>query len=469
MQADPKFWISHVHPEDFPRVVAEIADYLSRDGGTVEYRFSNNTGEYRWIRDSFRVIRTKDSKEGEIIGSWTDITERKLMEQQFLQAQKMDAVGQLTGGVAHDFNNRLTVIMGNLELLERQLKDHPNALPLIQSALAAAEGGAELTRRMLTFSRQQVLETSVFNINELIEAMGEMLRRTLGEAITIKLSPGQGLWPIKADRSMLENVLLNLAVNARDAMPKVGQLTIETANLVLDRNYLANHSQANPGEHVLLAVSDTGTGMNEEIRQHIFEPFFTTKEKGKGTGLGLSMVYGFVKQSNGSIEVYTEPGHGTSFKIYLPRHQGDESVTTASGPKVAAAGSDLLYGRTILLVEDEPGVRAIAQSVLTEMGARIITADSGPAALICFAQEPDIDLLFTDMVMPGGMTGIDLSKKCREQRPGLRVLYTSGYAPQAAADMNGVSGPNDFWLAKPYRPHLLKQAVLRTFGKEDPA
>ncbi|HTT07661.1 MAG TPA: PAS domain S-box protein [Gammaproteobacteria bacterium] len=457
-------WENSIHPEDRERVITAVDAHL-RDPSkpfSEEYRVRCKDGSYRHWLDQGMVIKGADKAEGRWIGACADITQRKHMEQQLAQSQKMDAVGQLTGGVAHDFNNRLTAIIGNLELLERRFKDDATALRYVHAALKAAEGGASLTRSLLAFSRKQVFEAQVFDINDLIQSTQELLQRALGETIKIEVAPAADLWQVRTDRGMMENVLLNLAINARDAMPGGGVLTIETTNCTLDSAYVTRHAQADAGEYVLVAVSDTGTGMSEEVRRHAFEPFFTTKERGKGTGLGLSMAYGFAKQSGGHIEIYSEVGHGTSIKLYLPRHRKGASADKTSATTTTSTWGKL-GGQKILLVEDDPAVLAITTSALTEMGCQVISAENGPAALECFARHPDIVLLFTDVVMPGGMTGVELALKLRTQRPELRVLYTSGYAPQAAA--NHISKTeNDFWLAKPYRAHALQEAVRRALG-----
>ena len=464
MLNNPWFWLMHVHPDDVTRVIGEIDKYIEHGGGTVEYRFRHKDDQYRWIRDSFLVLHDADGQPIEVIGSWSDITDVRRTEEQLAQAQKMEAVGQLTGGIAHDFNNRLTVIIGNLELLQRKLNDDPVRVDIIKSALSAAEGAADLTHRLLTISRRQVLDPVEIDINALLSGMHDMLKRTLGETITIVIAPGAELWPVRADRSHLENVLLNLTVNARDAMPKGGQLTIETHNTVVGNDYVENHADAAPGAYVMLAVSDTGEGMSKEVKRHVFEPFFTTKAEGMGTGLGLSMVYGFVKQSKGHIELYSEPGHGSSFKIYLPR---DSSAVVAESVVTAHEKGDanITRGKTILLVEDDEMVRKIAVTLLSlsETECLVLIADSGPAALELFARQPDIDLLFTDMIMPGGMNGLELAAKMRERLPGLRVLYTSGYAPQAAADHRVIEHPNDYWLAKPYQVKALREMLHTIF------
>jgi len=323
---DPKFWFDNVQPDDFQRIKSELERHIKEGGGQLEYRFRKKNGEYIWVRDSFRVIWDANKVPFEVVGSWTDITASRQVEEQLVQSQKMEAVGQMTGGIAHDFNNRLTVIMGNLELLQRRLGNDQAAANQLKSILSAAEGAADLTRQLLAFSRRQAMETTVVNVNELVVNLRDMLQRTLGEMVKVEVHPGPDLWSVRTDRSLLENVLINLGVNARDAMPKGGKLIIETANTALKDTYSLIHGKEISGDFILLTVSDTGTGMTEEVKQRIFEPFFTTKAKGKGTGLGMSMVYGFVKQSGGHIDIHTELGHGTSFKIYLPKDSSAENT-----------------------------------------------------------------------------------------------------------------------------------------------
>ncbi len=459
LYASPRNWLEAIHPDD--RANVEAALYLQETGNYDEkYRIVRPDGGVRWIHDKAYPVRDTHGAVYRIAGVAEDITDQIKLEGQLRQSQKMEAVGQLSGGIAHDFNNRLTVIMGNLQLLQRKLKDDPAAAAMIDSALSASGGAADLTRRLLAFSRQQVLEPAVLDVNTLITGMQDLLAKTLGETVEIVTLPGPALWPVQTDPHLLENAVLNLAINARDAMPKGGTLTLETANIKLGEDYVAAHPYTVPGEYVFIGISDTGQGMNEEIKRRVFEPFFTTKPQGKGTGLGLSMVYGFVKQAGGHIEVYSEEGHGTSFKIYLPRvFAGDEAD---AAPRKAGSGQTIrLTGKTILLVEDEPEVRAISSALLNELGCRLLIAENGPAALKIAAGHPDIDLLFTDMIMPGGLTGIELAAQLREQRPDLKVLYTSGYAPQAAANRLAIEHPNDAWLAKPYMPDDLLAAVCK--------
>ena len=391
------------------------------------------------------------------IATLRDATDRRVAEVHLQQALKLEAVGQLTGGIAHDFNNLLTVILGNLQLLERRVGGDERLSKRIRAASGAALRGAELTKRLLAFSRRQVLEPEVTDLNNLVAGMDDLLRRTLGETIEINVSLEADLWPVRVDVSQLENALLNLAVNARDAMPQGGKLTIETANARLDEAFAARHTFMTAGPYVMLAVNDTGSGMPPEVIEHAFEPFFTTKEVGKGTGLGLSMVYGFVKQSGGHVIIYSEEGHGTTVKLYLPRAEpGDAAAVeeAAPGPAVEAGGE------TILVVEDDAAVREIAVSLLRDHGYHVLEAEDGAAALKILDDHPDIDLLLTDVVMPGGMGGPDLARNARERRPDLKVLFTSGYAEHAIAH-GGVLGEGVEILGKPYQTDEMMLKVRR--------
>ena len=371
---------------------------------------------------------------GELIGFakvTRDMTERRAVEERLRQAQKMEAIGQLTGGVAHDFNILLTVIFGNLETLQRRLpeKDDDDLRRLVEGAIRGATRAAQLTHRLLAFSRRQPLEPKPVNLNRLVAAASELLQRTLGERVAVETVLGAGLWWVQVDPSQLESALLNLAVNARDAMPEGGKLTIETANTYLDEAYAAGQDDLAPGQYVLLAVSDTGTGMSKEIIVRAFEPFFTTKAPGEGTGLGLSQVYGFIKQSGGHVKIYSEPGEGTTVKLYLPRlatapGQGESAET---GPMAPMARR----GETILVVVDDDDVRAHSVDILRELGYRVIAAPDGPSALRILESEPEIRLIFTDIGLPGGLNGRHLAEEARRRYPALRVLYTTAYARNA--------------------------------------
>jgi signal transduction histidine kinase/CheY-like chemotaxis protein len=373
-----------------------------------------------------------------------------------LQSQRLEAVGQLTGGVAHDFNNLLTVVLGNADLLRGGALDEPVRAQALQMLTEAAERGAGLTRQLLAFARKQPLAPGSVDVNPLVAALEPMLRRTLGEHIEIELVRGAGVWPALVDAGQLENALLNLCLNARDAMPRGGRLTLETANAALDPRYAEAHAEVTPGQYTMLAVSDTGNGISREHLKHVFEPFFTTKEKGKGTGLGLAMVYGFVKQSGGHVSIYSEPGQGTTVKIYLPRAEparASAAVAPVPAPLPPAAG-----GAIVLLVEDDEPVRILAGLELRAMGYQVLEAASGAEALALLREPQPVDLLFTDVVMPGGMSGRELADAALQLRPALPVLFTSGYTENAVVH-HGRLDPGVMLLQKPYRRDDLARAV----------
>ena len=378
-----------------------------------------------------------------------DLTEKRAVEEQLRQAQKMEAVGQLTGGIAHDFNNLLTVINGNIELAQRSLEkgdDPAKASRAIANARQGAERAASLTQRLLAFSRRQPLSPKPLHLDRVVEGLSDLLKRALGELIQLKTVIGPHLWLVEADPNQIESTLLNLAVNARDAMADGGTLTIEIGNVHLDSEYAALCGDVAPGNYVMVAVSDTGTGMAPPVLTRIFEPFFTTKEIGRGTGLGLSQVYGFVKQSGGHVEVLSEPGQGTTVKIYLPRFIGE----AGNVQEERSAPHDLsANGETILVVEDDDGVRAYSVEILHELGYRALEAADGHEALrLIEAEEHVIDLLFTDVVMPG-MSGKELSERAHALRPELKILYTSGYTRDGFL-RDGKLDPGIALLAKPF-------------------
>lgn len=347
-------------------------------------------------------------------------------EEALLQSQKMEAVGQLAGGIAHDFNNLLQVIAGNLEILERNLPpENARLRRAAGQALAGAQRAAALTRRLLGFSRRQPLDPRPVDVNRLMGGMSELLYRALGETVEVEAVQGAGLWRIEADPNELEAAILNLALNARDAMGEGGRLTIETANVQIDKAYAANHPEVHPGRYVMLSVSDTGSGMDEETLAHAFEPFFTTKPIGKGTGLGLSQVYGFATQSGGHVKICSKPGHGTTVKLYLPRLvAGTIEAPETETPKPPRGVAD----EVVLVVEDDADVRAFTVETLRDLGYRVLEAADGPTALAQLEAHPAVDLLFTDVILPNGMTGVDIAAQARRLRPGIGVLFTTGYA-----------------------------------------
>jgi len=382
------------------------------------------------------------------------IAQREQAETALRQAQKMEAIGQLTGGIAHDFNNFLQVIQGNLQLLERRGVGSDDTQRMIRAAIRSAERASTLTRRLLAFARRQPLNPVPIDVNKLIIATSELLRGTLGETVTIETALAGGLWRVAADPNQLENALLNLAVNARDAMPAGGKLRIETANAHLDA--ASSAGDAAPGPYVVIAVSDEGTGMTKETREQAFEPFFTTKDVGKGSGLGLSQVYGFIKQSGGYAKIDSEPGKGTTVTLYLPRLAESPDATPG-----AADARPPLRGRedvVILAVEDDADVRAHSVALLRELGYAVLEAADGAAALDLLDRHPDVQLLFTDVGLPGGLNGRELADEARRRHPRLRVLFTSGYARDAIVH-HGRLDPGVDLLAKPFTFEALAAKV----------
>jgi PAS domain S-box-containing protein len=381
-----------------------------------------------------------------------DITARRQHEEELhrveaalAQSQKMEAVGQLTGGVAHDFNNLLTLVLGNLELLEKDGESAQEGWPrTLRAARRAAERGAALTQRLLAFSRRQALRPHDTDINRLVSGMSELLRSTLGERIAIETVLAGGLWRTFVDSNQLESAVLNLAVNARDAMPDGGKLTIETGNTHLDEEYAAAHSEVTPGQYVLLAVSDSGTGMSDETIARAFEPFFTTKPEGEGTGLGLSQIYGFVKQSNGHVKIYSELGHGTTLKIYLPRYVGSEEPAVSAPAEAQVALGDA----TVLVVEDDGDLREYIVSILTRLGYRALGAGEASAALTIIESHPEVGLILTDVGLPG-LNGRRLADEAQRRLPGVKILFTSGYARNAIVH-HGVLDHGVELLSKPF-------------------
>jgi len=389
-----------------------------------------------------------------------EVANRMKAEEALRQMQKMEAVGQLTGGIAHDFNNLLTIIVGNIELLQRRLPEGQERLRrAADHAMEATRRAATLTQRLLAFSRRQPLDPKPIDANKLVAGMSELLRRTLGETVVLETVLAGGLWRTLADPNQLENAIVNLAVNARDAMPDGGKLTIETANARLDEAYVQKLAEpVPPGQYVQVSVSDTGTGMDRATMERVFEPFFTTKEAGKGTGLGLSQVYGFVRQSNGHVRIYSELGEGTTIKIYLPRLIGSDEEPAERPAQTPAMmkGS----GETILVVEDEPSLRVYTVEALRDLGYRVLEAADGRSALAIVEQHPDIALLFTDVVLTGGMNGRTLAEEVTRRRPRMPVLYTTGYTASAIVHQ-GRLDPGMHLLGKPFTYAELAAKVRR--------
>jgi PAS domain S-box-containing protein len=400
-------------------------------------------------------------QDGELIyvGIVHDLTRRKLTEQQLQQAQKMETVGQLSGGIAHDFNNLLTVIIGNAELLSEQLKTRPDLRQFADDICESGERGAELTQRLLAFSRRQLLQPQAIDCRDLLQSMLKLLKRTLRENIEIKTAFGPGSIQAFADRAQLESAVLNLALNAQDAMPSGGHLTLSTELAAIDEDYRALHPEVASGAYALISVTDDGEGMTPDVIEHAFEPFFTTKEVGKGSGLGLSMVYGFAKQSDGHVSIYSEQGLGTTVRLYLPRVGGGQSPTDVLDSEDAAPRGH----ETILIAEDDPFVRSSVILRVEALGYRVVAAVNGQEALQRLRADPGIDMLFTDIVMPGGMSGWELAEQARRIRPGLPVLFTSGYALETLVEQ-GRAQAEAVVLTKPYRKAELAQRLRDAFA-----
>jgi two-component system cell cycle sensor histidine kinase/response regulator CckA len=423
-----------------------------------EYQNRRKNGELYWASTTIAPVKDESGTITNFVALQEDVTETRSLEAQLRQAQKMEAVGRLAGGVAHDFNNLLTVITSYSQLL---LEDMAAADPRradLQEIQRAAIGAAGLTRQLLAFSRQQVLEPRVLNLNDVLSAAGKMLQRLIGEDVALQLTLAPELGNVKADPGQIEQVIMNLAVNARDAMLDGGKLTIETSNIDLEESYTAQHAVVAPGSYILVTVTDTGSGMDEPTKARLFEPFFTTKEIGRGTGLGLATVYGIVKQSNGYIWVYSELGHGTSFKVYLPRVSDTAAATAEARPPFNNGGTE-----TILLAEDASAVRAVAQEILQRLGYTVLVANDGHSALqLARARTETIHLLVTDVIMPE-MSGRQLADRLKEQRPGLKVLFVSGYTDDAIV-RHGMLEPGIAFLQKPFTPQTLARKVREVLG-----
>lgn len=391
---------------------------------------------------------------------YAEAERRDLAEQALRQSQKMEAVGQLTGGVAHDFNNLLTIIIGNLGIAKRGVVE-ARAERALNNALVGAERAAQLTQRLLAFSRRQPLNPRVLDINKLIVAISDLLTRTLGENVQLETISGAGLWNVEVDASEMESTLLNLALNARDAMPDGGKLTIETGNAYLDEEYCRKHEGIAPGQYILIAVSDSGAGMSAETIDRAFEPFFTTKEAGKGTGLGLSQVYGFMKQSGGHVKIYSEPGEGTTIKLYLPRRDGDEVAATADDDLNAERGG----GETILIVEDDDGVRQYASEILRDLNYQVIEAKDSATALRLLDADKKFDLLLTDVVLPG-KNGRELASEVERRRPGTKIIFMTGYSRNAIVHQ-GRLDPGIELIPKPLTERVLARKIRQLLNRSN--
>jgi signal transduction histidine kinase len=463
-------WIESIHREDRVRIADLIESALATQSRELqaEFRLGGTLGsQLKWMELRAIVFYNEDQKAARVVGVSVDVTERKRAlaelraftevleegikartreleaefaartkaEESLRHAQKMEAVGQLTGGVAHDFNNLLTVVLGGLDMIGRQIAELPSSPAVVRiirardMALHGAQRAATLTARLLAFSRQQALAPQSIDANKLVAGTCELLRRTLGEAVSLETVLAGGLWRTFADPGQLENALINLALNARDAMPKGGKLTIETANCYLDQTYVSSLLEpVVSGQYVMIGVADTGTGMDTMTQERAFDPFFTSKEVGKGTGLGLSQVYGFVRQSDGHVKIYSEPGEGTTIKIYLPRHAGEDDPEAVKDQLSDAAGA--IGSETILVAEDDNSLRSYTTEILRELGYVVLEARDGHSALQVLDKN-HVDLLFTDVVMPDGMNGRQLADKAMGLRPQLKVLFTTGYTRNA--------------------------------------
>jgi PAS domain S-box-containing protein len=448
--------ISSGVPPYTQREAMEIAEKTIVSGRPQRFDWHCKAKDSRLFWCEVAVRFASISGEDVVLAMVRDVTERRRTEEQLRQAQKMEAIGNLTGGMAHDFNNLLGIIVGNLDLARDQIGDDQELREIVGEALDAAWRGADLTRRLLAFARRQPLRPARVEVNELIADTARLLRRLLGEDVEITLDLADGVWPVVVDPAQLEASLANLATNARDAMPRGGRLIIATANKQLDADYVATHTDATVGDFAMIEVSDTGCGMSPEIQRQIFEPFFTTKSVGKGTGLGLSMVFGFLRQSNGHVNVYSEPGVGTTFRLYLPRAAGAATRETVDARPVPQG-----TGQTVLVVEDNVGVRRVVGRQLRELGYRVVESDSAAAGLQVLQREA-IDLLFTDIVMPGGLDGFELAQLARGRWPALKVVLTSGF-PQSRLDGDGALLGSLELLSKPYRKEDLAAALRTAF------
>ncbi len=456
------FWESRLHPDDRERALAQFATALETGVATVEYRWRGADDKYRILLDQAVVLRDEDGAPQELCGTILDVTDTREMQQQLAHVQKMETIGQLTGGIAHDFNNMLTVVIGSLERLARMVPDDPKAARRVDMALQAALRCSDLTRRLLAFARRQQLHPESVDMDALVRNMGELMERTLGPNINVVIETAPPQCPALVDRTQAESALLNLVINARDAMAGNGRLTIATTTVTVGEDGQEAGLDLHPGHYVRLTVADTGCGMPADVLERAFEPFFTTKDVGKGTGLGLSMIHGFVKQSGGIIKVESAPDCGTTFHLYLPCAP-DADPQTSRDPDAADATPMPGQGELVLVVDDDHAVRHVAVLTLQELGYNVLEAENGPTALAVLAGNPRVDLLFTDIVMPGGMNGLELAQEAMRRYPDVKVLYASGYAHGVAGGV-GTAGPGAEILIKPYRDRDLARAIRVALG-----
>ncbi len=446
-----------IHPEERPRALErrKMMRSTGKRAPLTVMKFQRTDGTPVLLEVQASPIEYEGQPS--IVAIGRDVTERIRLEEQLRQSQKLEAVGQLTGGIAHDFNNLLTIIVCNLDLMKELPKVPPSAMQSIDLALNAALRGADLTRRLVAFARSQALVPQSFSLNDRVSATVDLLHRTLGEHVEIKLVLEPDLWPAMADPSQFESALVNLAINARDAMEQSGRLTIETANTHLDEDYVRRNPEVAVGDYAVLRVSDTGSGMTPEVLARAFEPFFTTKAA-KGTGLGLSMVYGFARQSKGHVKIYSEPGRGTTIRLYLPRAAAQSSTAGARKPDLLPAARP---NERILVVEDNNEVRETVVRQLRDLGYDTLEAPGGQEAIDILVTDERVDLLFSDVVMPGGMDGTQLAEAATALRPGLKILLTSGFARASIQD-GATSAYLKNLLSKPYRKTELAERLRAT-------
>ena len=442
-----------IHPEDVPEALRCLQAVIAAPQRAVHttIRLRHRDGGWRVVESTLRNLLHVPAVRG-IVSNGRDITEQRQLEQRLLQALKLESVGRLAGGVAHDFNNLLVAILGYAQFLEEGIRAGKPSLEDLAEIREAGEQARDLTRQLLAVARRQVVEPVVMDLNGVLRDAERLLRRVLGEDVVLTVIPAPDLWRVKADPAQVQQVVLNLAVNARDAMPRGGTLVLETANVEIDDRYAQAHPGVRPGRYARLAVSDSGVGMSPEVRAHLFEPFFTTKPAGEGTGLGLATVYGIVQQAGGHVSVHSETGRGTSFQIHLPRTEEAEA-----GPEPAAARRDIGGDETVLVVEDAPAVRELAVRALEEAGYRVLQARNGWEALAAAGAPGPVHLVLTDVVMPD-MSGPQLAQALGRNRPGTRVLYMSGYTENTVVH-HGVIDAGVSFLAKPFTPTTLLEKV----------
>ena len=462
-QGDIEAWQKRVHPDDLDRSKEEIMAAIKGEKEyDSEFRAVHPNGEVKVIKTDGLVIRDADGRAIRMIGLCRDITGHRLLEEQLRQSQKLESIGRLAGGVAHDFNNILTVIMGYAEISVLQLPEGDPVKKNLQEIVKAANRSREITRQLLAYARQQVVSPKLVNLNDLVIETEKTLSRLIGEDIILRFNPGDDLWMVKIDPSQFSQILMNLAINARDAMVRGGNLDITTVNTHLDELYFKKYLDSKSGDYVQLTVSDNGDGMDRATLQHIFEPFFTTKEVGKGTGLGLATVYGVVKQNHGFIDVYSEPGHGTAFKLFFPRSAEVCAPESISRQEIVRSSA------IVLLVEDDDAVRQLTAEMLKVMGYTVLLAETPKAALtICEKSDTCIDIILTDVIMPG-MSGKEMQEKINAIRPWVKVLFMSGYTSDIIAQ-RGVLAEGTHFIQKPFNMNTLNAKIQETLFPDSPA